>query len=249
MRNYEKPDPEQEITEIGEAEENKKVLVGFAVWLIITIVVAGLLDLFLDGIPLGFSIPIINITATISLILYYVAILTVAVYIGVVGLKELVIERRFSVEFLMAVAGLGALALDYRFEAATVLFLYCLAEYFEGYIQERAKRTVEKISKVIPEKARIIINGQEKSVNVSEVKPDLIILVKPGERIPLDGNIIEGFSHVDQALVTGESVPVPKKVNDSVFAGTLNTGGVLKIKVSKKSSETLVSRIDRKSVV
>ena len=243
MRNYEKPDPEQEITEIGEAEENKKVLVGFAVWLIITIVVAGLLDLFLDGIPLGFSIPIINITATISLILYYVAILTVAVYIGVVGLKELVIERRFSVEFLMAVAGLGALALDYRFEAATVLFLYCLAEYFEGYIQERAKRTVEKISKVIPEKARIIINGQEKSVNVSEVKPDLIILVKPGERIPLDGNIIEGFSHVDQALVTGESVPVPKKVNDSVFAGTLNTGGVLKIKVSKKSSETLVSRI------
>ena len=243
MRNYEKPDPEQEITEIGEAEENKKVLVGFAVWLIITIVVAGLLDLFLDGIPLGFSIPIINITATISLILYYVVILTVAVYIGVVGLKELVIERRFSVEFLMAVAGLGALALDYRFEAATVLFLYCLAEYFEGYIQERAKRTVEKISKVIPEKARIIINGQEKSVNVSEVKPDLIILVKPGERIPLDGNIIEGFSHVDQALVTGESVPVPKKVNDSVFAGTLNTGGVLKIKVSKKSSETLVSRI------
>ena len=70
-----------------------------------------------------------------------------------------------------------------------------------------------------------------------------VILVKPGERIPLDGNIIEGFSHVDQALVTGESVPVPKKVNDCVFAGTLNMNGVLKITVTKKETETLVSRI------
>ena len=143
----------------------------------------------------------------------------------------------------MAVAGLGALVLDYRFEAATVLFLYCLAEYFEGYIQERAKRTIEKISKLIPERARLISDGKESSVNVDEVETDSVILVKPGERIPLDGNVIDGFSHVDQALVTGESVPVPKKVNDCVFAGTLNTGGVLKISVTKKSTETLVSRI------
>ncbi len=113
----------------------------------ITILVSGLLDLFAKGLLLGFTIPILNVPATLSMILYYVAILTAAIYIGVVGLKELVIERRFSVEFLMAVAGLGALFLDYRFEAATVLFLYCLAEYFEGYIQDRAKRTVEKISK------------------------------------------------------------------------------------------------------
>ncbi len=171
------------------------------------------------------------------MILYYTAILTSATYIGANGLKELFIERRFSVEFLMAVAGLGALALDYRFEAATVLFLYCLAEYFEGYIQDRAKRTVEKISKIIPEKARLIIQDKETRVNVSEVEMGAVILVKPGERIPLDGNVIEGFSHVDQALVTGESVPVPKKVNDCVFAGTLNVGGVLKIEVTKKSTD------------
>ena len=79
--------------------------------------------------------------------------------------KELIVERQFSVEFLMAVAGLGALYLDYRFEAATVLFLYGLAEYFEGYIQSRAKRTVEKISKVIPEKARVLSAGIEKNVD------------------------------------------------------------------------------------
>ncbi len=234
-----KPEP----TIIGEEEHDKKVLVAFAVWLGITIAIAGLMDLLLKGIPLGFTVPFLNTSATLSMILYYATILTAAIYIGIIGLKELFIERRFSVEFLMAIAGLGALALDYRFEAATVLFLYCLAEYFEGYIQDRAKRTVEKISKVIPEKARLISDGKETKVNVSEVKIGAVILVKPGERIPLDGNVIEGFSHVDQALVTGESVPVPKKVNDCVFAGTLNTGGVLKIEVTKKSTETLVSRI------
>jgi len=123
------------------------------------------------------------------------------------------------------------------------LFLYCLAEYFEGYIQDRAKRTVEKISKVIPEKARVLIDGSEKNLNVNEVETEAVLLVKPGERIPLDGNVIEGFSHVDQSLVTGESVPVPKTVNDCVYAGTLNSSGVLKITVTKKATETLVSRI------
>jgi Cd2+/Zn2+-exporting ATPase len=227
----------------GGEEHSRWVLVAFAVWLGVTILVSGLLDLFAKGVPLGFTMPILNLPATASMVLYYVAVLTAAVYIGAVGLKELVLERRFSVEFLMAVAGLGALFLDYRFEAATVLFLYCLAEYFEGYIQDRAKRTVEKISKVIPENARVLIGGVEKSVSVNEVELGAVILVKPGERIPLDGNVVDGFSHVDQALVTGESVPVPKKVNDCVFAGTLNASGVLKITVTKKATETLVSRI------
>lgn len=227
----------------GEEEENKKVLVAFAIWLIITIIAAAILDLTAGGIPLGFTVPLLNIQASLSMILYYAAILTAAIYIGIVGLKELVIERRFSVEFLMAVAGLGALGLDYRFEAATVLFLYCLAEYFEGYIQDRAKRTVERISKVIPEKARLIRGNTEESVDVTKVDINALIMIKPGERIPLDGVVVDGFSHVDQALVTGESVPVPKKVNDPVYAGTLNTGGVLKVTVTKKSTETLVSRI------
>jgi Cd2+/Zn2+-exporting ATPase len=80
-------------------------------------------------------------------------------------------------------------------------------------------------------------------VDVAGVDEGTIILVKPGERIPLDGNVAEGFSNVDQALVTGESVPVMKAVNDCVYAGTLSTSGVLKIVVTKKADETLVSRI------
>lgn len=236
-------DTKTEHLTIGEEKENRKVLVAFAVWLVATIIAAGIMDLFFEGIPLGFNVPIINIEASVSMILYYSAVLVAAIYIGIVGLKELVIERRFSVEFLMAVAGLGALGLDYRFEAATVLFLYCLAEYFEGYLQDRAKRTVEKISKVIPETARLIEGDRAETVDVSKVPVNALILVRPGERIPLDGVVVDGFSHVDQTIVTGESVPVPKKINDLVYAGTLNTGGVLKITVSKKSTETLVSRI------
>jgi Cd2+/Zn2+-exporting ATPase len=226
-----------------EEHEDKRIMIALAIMLGVTILVAGLLDLLAKGVPLGFAIPVLNQSATISNIVYYIVVIAGAFYIGYIGLRELFVERRFSVEFLMAVAALGAVYLGYLFEGATVLLLYCIAEYFEGYIQERARRTVEKLSTFMPDKARILVNGTEKSVNVTEVTEGTIILVKPGERIPLDGNVVEGFSNVDQALVTGESVPVMKTVNDCVFAGTMSTSGVLKITVTKKADETLVSRI------
>ncbi len=223
--------------------ENKRVMIFFAVLLGITVLIGGLLDYLFAGVTLGFNLPLINVQATLSDLLYYVSVLFVAGYIGIVGLKQLVVERRFSVEFLMAVAALGALYLNARFEAVTVLFLYSIAEYFEGYIEDRARRTVEKLSKFMPDKARITVEGVEKIVNVNKVEPNMFLLVRAGERIPLDGNVVEGFSHVDQAIVTGESVPVTKKENDCVYAGTLNMDGPLKIIVTKKASETLVSRI------
>jgi len=231
--------PEQK----NEEHKNKQVLTYLAFLLGVTILISGLLDFFFKGVSLGFTIPIINVKATISYVLYYVVVLFASAYIGIVGLKELFVERRFSVEFLMAIAALGALYLNARFEAATVLFLYSIAEYFERYIEDRARRTVEKLSKFIPDKARIIDDGTEKTVNVKQVEPNMVLLVRPGERIPLDGNVVEGFSHVDQAIVTGESVPVTRKVNDCVYAGTLNMSGPLKIAVTKRASETLVSRI------
>jgi Cd2+/Zn2+-exporting ATPase len=231
--------PERKETQL----ENKRVMVTFAILLGLTITIAGLLDLFFSGVPLNFSIPIVNVKASLSTVLYYVVVLSASIYIGVVGLKELFVEKRFSVEFLMAVAALGALYLHAFFEAAMVLFLYSIAEYLEGYIEDRARRTVEKLSKFMPDRARIVTDGTEKTVNVNEVQPNMTLLVRPGERIPLDGNVVEGFSHVDQAVVTGESLPVTKNVNDCVYAGTLNMSGVLKIAVTKKASETLVSRI------
>ena len=234
--------PEAEIEEFEE-NESKKTWISLALVLGLTIIVAGVLDLFAKGIPLGFRLPVLNEPATISTIIYHVSVLVAGIYIGFIGIKELIVERKFSVEFLMAVAGLGALFLDFLFEAATVLFLYSLAEYFEGYIEDRARKTVEKLSGFMPDKARVIIDGAEKSVDVKEVSTGTTILVKPGERIPLDGTVIEGFSHVDQALVTGESLPLLRKIGDPVYAGTLSTNGVLKVVVTKQAEETLVSRI------
>ncbi len=226
-----------------EADENKTVMTILVIALGLTMVIAGLLDVFAAGIPLGFTIPILGVTATASVIFLYVFVVAASVYIGYIGLRELIVERRFSVEFLMAVAGLGALYLQAYFESATVLLLYLIAEYFEDYIQVRARKTVEKLSKFMPDKARILEGNTERSVNIGEVTVGMTVLVRPGERIPVDGTILEGFSAVDQALVTGESLPVIKAVNDCVFAGTLSTSGVLKIAVTKKIDETLVSRI------
>ncbi len=226
-----------------EEHENKRIMIFLAAAIGITILVSSVFDLFAKGIPLGFTLPILDVNGTVSNIIYYVVVVAAAIYIGFIGIKELVVERRFSVEFLMAVAALGAVYLQFLFEAATVLLLYSVAEYFEGHIQDRARRTVEKLSTFMPDKAMVIENGSESSVDVVKVEVGMTVLVKPGERIPVDGTIVEGFSRVDQALVTGESVPVLKAVNDCVFAGTVSTSGVLKIAVTKQADETLVSRI------
>lgn len=209
----------------------------------VTIISSTILSWFAAGLPLGFNLPVFSGPVVFSTFLYQVVVVSIAVYVGYIGLRELLVERRFSVEFLMSVAALGAVYLGALFEAATVLFFYSLAEHFEHYIEDRARRTVEKLSTYMPENARVMENGAEKTVIVKNVKVGDTILIKPGERIPLDGIVKQGSSSVDQSLVTGESIPVRKRVSDSVFAGTLNSDGVLQVQVAKEAGETLVSRI------
>lgn len=237
--------PAEEEAKDCEREEKRIVWLVLALALGLTMGIAGLLDFWAHGIPLGFALPLFNEPATVSGLLYRAAVIIIGLYIGFVGLRELFFERRFSVEFLMSVAALGALYLGFLFEAATVLFLYAVAEYFEGYIEDRARRTVEELSRFMPDKATVIVEGSEKSLSVGEVQPGMIMLLRPGERVALDGKIVEGDSSVDQSLVTGESTPVPKKNDDEVYAGTLNLSGVLKVAVSKSAEDTLVSRIVR----
>lgn len=237
--------PAEEEAKDCEREDKRIVWLVLALALGLTMGMAGLLDFWVHGISLGFVLPLFNEPATVSGILYRAAVIIIGLYIGFVGLRELFFERRFSVEFLMSVAGLGALYLGFLFEAATVLFLYAVAEYFEGYIEDKARRTVEELSRFMPDKATVIVEGSEKSLSVGEVQPGMIMLLRPGERVALDGKIVEGDSSVDQSLVTGESTPVPKKNDDEVYAGTLNLSGVLKVAVSKSAEDTLVSRIVR----
>ena len=211
--------------------------------LALAIGVCLLLDGIAGGVPLEINIPLLNEPATISAIIYHAAALVIGGYVGILGLRELIFERRFSVEVLMAMAALGAVYLHYHFEAVTVLLLYSLAEHFEHYIEDRARKTIEKLSEYMPDVARIIEGGVEKTVAVKEVASGMTMVVRPGERMPLDGRVVEGSSYVDQSVVTGESVPVLKRENDIIYAGTLNTGGLLRVSVTKSVEHTLVSRI------
>lgn len=224
-------------------EEHEAPWLHIAALLGSIMLVSFLLDHFAGGIPLGFDIPLLDEPATISTLAHHVAATVIAGYIGVLGLKELILERRFSVEALMTLAALGALYLHYHLEAATVLLLYSLAEYFEHYIEDRARRAVEKLSSYMPDVATVIENDSEKTLSVKQASPGMIMIVRPGERIPLDGKVVDGSSYVDQSVVTGESMPLFRKEGDSVYAGTLNTGGLMKVAVTKSSEKTLMSRI------
>lgn len=223
--------------------ENRGTWILLASTLGLTIIIAGSLDLLFQGVPLGFTIPLLNEPASISRLIYHVSVIAAGIYVGILGLRELVVERRFSVEFLMSAAALGAAYLDFLFEAATVLFLYSLAEYFENYIQDRARKTIEKLSQFMPDKATVVLNGSEKAIDVKDVQPGMTMIVRPGERIALDGTVVEGYSSVDQSLVTGESTPIAKKTGDCIYAGTMNSSGVLKAVINKGAEDTLVSRI------
>src|SRR3972149_11630899 len=230
--------------EVGEFEEEEhRPWLYLAATLGVTIILSTFLEWFAAGLPLLYSLPLTNEQVTVSKLLYQAVVTAIAVYVGFVGLRELLIDRRFSVEFLMSVAALGATYLGFLFEAATVLLLYSLAEHFEHFIEDRARQTVEKLSTYMPENAHVVENGSEKTVNVKQVKTGDLIVVRAGERIPLDGIIQNGMSSVDQSLVTGESALICKREGDAVFAGTLNADGVLNIQVAKESDETLVSRI------
>jgi Cd2+/Zn2+-exporting ATPase len=235
--------PEKPELEEREQRKSNRVWILLALAFGLTMLISGSLDLLVKGVPLGFVIPLLNEPSTVSRIIYYVSVIAGAVYVGVLGLKELIIEKKFSVEFLMSIAALGAVYLGFLFEAATVLFLYSLAEYFEEYIQDRATRTVEGLSRFMPDKASVIVDGSERTIDVKAVRPGMTMMVRPGERIAMDGTVVEGYSSVDQSLVTGESVPVPKRTGDCVYAGTVNSGGILKVEVTKVAEDTLVSRI------
>jgi len=210
--------------------------------LMLTVVLAEVLELFIGGGPLV-SIPFSSINLPLNQFITCLMIVLVSFYIGLMGLKELVYDGKFSVEFLMAMAAIGALYLGLFLEAIIVLTLYSLSEFLESYIEDKARGAIKSISSLIPDKVRVISNGSEIYMDVKSVLPGMVILVKPGERVALDGVVIEGSSLIDLSLVTGESNPVSVDFGDRVYAGALNIDGVIKVLVDKSVEETLVSRI------
>jgi Cd2+/Zn2+-exporting ATPase len=155
--------------------------------------------------------------------------------------------RRFrpDMNLLMTVAAIGAVILGQWFEAATVTFLFGLALLLESWSVGKARRAIAALMNLSPTMARIICphHGNIEEKPVDEVAVNTIVIVKPGEKIPLDGVITSGKTTVNQAPITGESVPVEKEVGDEVYGGTINNDGAIQFRVTKVSSDTTLARI------
>lgn len=153
--------------------------------------------------------------------------------------------REFSLDMnvLMAMAAVGAVGIGAYAEGAWVLVLFSVGTGLEAMALERSRRSVRALMDLAPAEARLIVDGAERLVAVDSVVLDDQVIVRPGERLPLDGVVAEGSSSVDQAAITGESVPVDKQPGDSVFAGTLNASGALVIRVTHVAIDSTLSRV------
>jgi Cd2+/Zn2+-exporting ATPase len=159
--------------------------------------------------------------------------------------KAIRAARRFSpdMNLLMTIAIAGAAAIGEWSEGAAVAFLFALAELLESFSVARARKALSSLLKLSPPVALLKEGESFREAPVEQVKPDDVIAIKSGSRIPLDGEVIAGESAVDQAPITGESVPVEKKRGDTVFAGTINGEGSLDVRVKKLSSDTTLAKI------
>jgi Zn2+/Cd2+-exporting ATPase len=149
----------------------------------------------------------------------------------------------FDIETLMVLAAVGACFLGAWFEGAFLLFLFSLGHALEHRAMDKARRALEALGSLRPETARIKHGDEIIETPVRKARRGDLVIVRPGDRVPLDGVIRAGASSLDQATVTGESTPVAKGAGDQVFAGTINTEAMLEIEVTKISSESMISRI------
>jgi Cd2+/Zn2+-exporting ATPase len=160
-----------------------------------------------------------------------------------------VVNRNLDIDLLMSVAILGAIVTSLvfgnalYFEAATLTVLFSVAELLESYSMERARRSLRELMDLSPDEASVKRDGQEVTIPVEDVAVGDVVVVRPGEKIPMDGTVVDGESAVNQAPITGESVPVDKTGGDDVFAGTINEGGYLEIEVTSDSSHNTIARI------
>lgn len=148
-----------------------------------------------------------------------------------------------DMNLLMAIAVAGALALGDWAEAGAVVFLFSLSELLEEVASQRSHRAIRSLMKLVPERALMRQDGRWVEVDAEAVPPGARVAVKSGERIPLDGEVVAGESAVDQAAITGESIPVAKGPGDSVFAGTINGAGSLELLVTHAAGDTTLARI------
>ena len=217
-------EPEIKVSATAVKTNRKKLLTG----------VAGICTV------LGFILSFLPVSETVVTAIYYVAIFSGGIYVIKGAWRGISKQKFLNIDFLVVIASIGAIYLGELPEAAAVIFFFSLAEAFEEYGIDRSRRALQALLHKSPQTATLL-DGIK--VGVGEVKVGQFVSVRPGEIIPLDGIVTKGLSAVNEATITGESIPKDKRQGDTVFAGTLNENGYLEIEVTKESKNSTFSKI------
>ena len=153
------------------------------------------------------------------------------------------INMVFTIHLLMLIGSIGAILLGMWGEAAILIFVYSLGDVLESYAMDKARGAIRSLKDLVPKEALVVREGENVLAPMEEVRVGDIVLMRPGERISVDGIVLSGSTYVDQSAVTGEPVPVKKSLGDEVFAGTINHSGSIEVKVEKDVSDMMLSRI------
>ncbi len=191
----------------------------------------------------GFFGAMAGLPTSLATFLYVSAVLIGGYFFGREALEDLIKEREIGIELLMSVAAIVAGVMGQWAEAATLVFLYSISEAAEGYTAERARLAIRSLMDLTPKTALVRRGDQEMRIPVEELRVGDIFIVLPGEAVATDGEVIEGRSSVNQAPVTGESVPVEKSPGSKVFAATLNDEGALTVRATKTFANNTIARI------
>lgn len=159
------------------------------------------------------------------------------------GIEETIENKELNVEMLMIIAAVGAAVIGYWTEGAMLIFIFALSGALETYTMNKSSREISALMDLQPQEATRLNGDHEEVVAISELRVNDTLLVRPGERVPVDGIVLSGETTIDQAAITGESVPVLKTADEEVFAGTVNLKGAIVIQMTKPSTETLFQKI------
>jgi Cd2+/Zn2+-exporting ATPase len=179
---------------------------------------------------------------TLVLVLYVVSY-AAGGWFGLVASVEALKEKTLNVDLLMILAALGAAVIGQPAEGAMLLFLFSLSNTLQTYAMDRSRKAIEKLLDLRPAQATVRRGSRLVTLPIEQLTLGDVVLVRPGERFPIDGEVIAGASDVNQATITGESMPVHKREKDPVFAGTVNGNGSLEIRVSRLAKDTTLARI------
>lgn len=186
---------------------------------------------------------LLKLSASVELVMYLTAYVLVGGEVLFKSIKNISRGQIFDENFLMSLATIGAFAIGEYSEGVAVMFFYQIGEMFQDLAVNRSRRSIKELMNIRPDYANLVSGDQLVQVSPEEVTIGAYIVVKPGERVPLDGRITEGRSMLDTSALTGESVPREANTGDEILAGFINNNGVLTVEVSKEYGESTVSKI------